>query len=371
MANFNVDVNATIADGSIANAKLADMNEATIKGRAAGAGSGDPQDLTASQARTALGLGTAATQDSAAFDAAGSAAAAQAAAIAASQPLDPDLTAIAGLSPSNDDVIQRKAGAWTNRTLAQLAADLAAISGVDLRTGATIAFDAPAIYNTPTSPSSGTVTLDLSGAVAGTEVVACFNHASEPSWPSGVSAVGLWNNSALNIVRFTYIDSSNIVAVIVSDATAGSTSNVWTPIRKTTATARSSTTVLAADPDLKLALLANQKVNTRWIIAFVTGATGDFKYRIVGPGTPALIRGVVCVTQTSGTAPANRVLTAYDTSDQAITAAAGFTGFIEIELYVENGATPGDLEFQWAQNTTDATNTTVSRGALLEYLFTP
>lgn len=127
MANFNVDVNATIADGSIANAKLADMNEATIKGRAAGAGSGDPQDLTASQARTALGLGTAATQDSTAFDAAGSAAAAQAAAIAASQPLDPDLTAIAGLSPSNDDVIQRKAGAWTNRTPAQLIADLGAL----------------------------------------------------------------------------------------------------------------------------------------------------------------------------------------------------------------------------------------------------
>lgn len=28
------------------------------------------------------------------------------------QPLDADLTAIAALSPSNDDVLQRKAGAW-------------------------------------------------------------------------------------------------------------------------------------------------------------------------------------------------------------------------------------------------------------------
>lgn len=42
------------------------------------------------------------------------------------QPLDTDLTAIAGLSPSNDDFIQRKSGAWTNRTMAQLAADLTA-----------------------------------------------------------------------------------------------------------------------------------------------------------------------------------------------------------------------------------------------------
>lgn len=44
--------------------------------------------------------------------------------LAGKQPLDQDLTSIAGLSPSNDDIIQRKAGAWTNRTIAQLLADL-------------------------------------------------------------------------------------------------------------------------------------------------------------------------------------------------------------------------------------------------------
>lgn len=52
----------------------------------------------AATTRTGLGLGTAALQPSTAFDPAGSAAAAQAAAIAASQPLDSDLTAIAALS---------------------------------------------------------------------------------------------------------------------------------------------------------------------------------------------------------------------------------------------------------------------------------
>jgi hypothetical protein len=40
------------------------------------------------------------------------------------QPLDADLTAIAALAPTNDDVIQRKAGAWVNRSLAQLSTDL-------------------------------------------------------------------------------------------------------------------------------------------------------------------------------------------------------------------------------------------------------
>jgi hypothetical protein len=38
---------------------------------------------------------------------------------------DPDLTTIAALSPSNDDIIQRKSGAWTNRTVAQYKSDLA------------------------------------------------------------------------------------------------------------------------------------------------------------------------------------------------------------------------------------------------------
>jgi hypothetical protein len=40
------------------------------------------------------------------------------------EPADADLSAIAGLSPSNDDLLQRKAGGWTNRTIAQVKSDL-------------------------------------------------------------------------------------------------------------------------------------------------------------------------------------------------------------------------------------------------------
>lgn len=48
----------TIANDSVTNARLADMAQATFKMRASGAGTGDPIDGTASQARTALGLAT-------------------------------------------------------------------------------------------------------------------------------------------------------------------------------------------------------------------------------------------------------------------------------------------------------------------------
>ncbi len=42
----------------------------------------------------------------------------------AKQPADGDLTDISVLDPSNDDILQRKSGEWTNRTPAQLKLDL-------------------------------------------------------------------------------------------------------------------------------------------------------------------------------------------------------------------------------------------------------
>jgi len=45
-------------------------------------------------------------------------------ALGAYQPLDSDLTDIAALTGANDDVMQKKAGHWVNRTIAQLITDL-------------------------------------------------------------------------------------------------------------------------------------------------------------------------------------------------------------------------------------------------------
>lgn len=45
-------------------------------------------------------------------------------AINGKQPLDSDLTTIAALTPSNNDLLQRKSGAWINRSVAQVKTDL-------------------------------------------------------------------------------------------------------------------------------------------------------------------------------------------------------------------------------------------------------
>lgn len=50
------------------------------------------------------------------------------------QALDSDLTAIAAIAPANDDVIQRKSGAWVNRTMAQVSSDLGLAGKVDKST---------------------------------------------------------------------------------------------------------------------------------------------------------------------------------------------------------------------------------------------
>lgn len=46
------------------------------------------------------------------------------------QAWDTDLDAVAGLTPSNDDIIQRKSGVWSNRTISQYKIDLA-INNID------------------------------------------------------------------------------------------------------------------------------------------------------------------------------------------------------------------------------------------------
>jgi len=54
MATYTQNISTALANDSVTNAKLANMAQGTIKGRAAAAGTGDPQDLTPDQASTIL-----------------------------------------------------------------------------------------------------------------------------------------------------------------------------------------------------------------------------------------------------------------------------------------------------------------------------
>ncbi len=90
------------------------------------------------------------------------------------QAYDADLDAIAALSPANDDIIQRKSGAWTIRTMAQLKADLG-LNNVDNTSNATER------AATATLENKTIVAPVLSGNITGT-----YNIGGSPTFPSSV-----------------------------------------------------------------------------------------------------------------------------------------------------------------------------------------
>lgn len=89
-------------DAGTTNAKLANMGDGTIKGRALAAGTGVPVDLTPAQVRTLAGLVIGTNVEA----------------------WDADLDTIAGLTATTDNFIQAKASAWSSRTPTQVTNDL-------------------------------------------------------------------------------------------------------------------------------------------------------------------------------------------------------------------------------------------------------
>lgn len=77
---------------------------------------------------------------------------AQQTALDGKQPLDTDLTTIAGLTATTDSILQAKSSAWTTRTPAQLKTDLAIVAG-DITSGTF------AIGRIPTGTTSSTVAI--------------------------------------------------------------------------------------------------------------------------------------------------------------------------------------------------------------------
>lgn len=84
------------------------------------------------------------------------------------------------------------------------------------RTGGVISFDQSVVYNSGATPSNDTISYDFVGAISNIEVKGYFNHATEPVWPANTSSIGSWSNGNLNEVRFTYINSTDIIVSINS-----------------------------------------------------------------------------------------------------------------------------------------------------------
>jgi hypothetical protein len=103
------------------------------------------------------------------------------------QPLDADLTAIAALTPTNDDVMQRKAGAWVNRSIAQLMTDLS-LSGTNTGDQTSVSGNAGTATALQTARNINGVAFD---GTANITVTAAAGTLSGATLASGVTASSL------------------------------------------------------------------------------------------------------------------------------------------------------------------------------------
>lgn len=143
---------------------------------------------------------------------------------------------------------------------------------------------------------------------------------------------------------------------------------LWTPVFKTTTETITADSTLSNDAVLLFAMLANTTYAFRGRVFFDTTNAADFKWRHSGPAAPTLVRikrSNVIPGGTSYTLIA--VDTAYSAADIALTGAGTTGGWVEFEGIIANGANAGDFNFQWAQNASDAGNTSVLAGSYLEY----
>lgn len=224
--------------------------------------------------------------------------AAHAAAIAASQPADGDLTAIAALSPSNDDFVQRKAGAWTNRTPAQVRTDLGVAAGAT--PGFLGAWDSGTAYVAGESVVYGDA---VYGAVAGSTNVAPVAVSNLISGTPAELTVSDGGDYEMGI-RFTVSRKLRLTHLVFYksslQANAPHTLKLWdtsvsttTPIVSTSSSGElTGTTGVVAAP-----CVADLVAGRTYIVTLTTGLGSDTGYvRTTGVSLPITVGSVTADT---------------------------------------------------------------------------
>lgn len=129
-----------------------------------------------------------------------------------------------------------------------------------------------------------------------------------------------------------------------------------------------SSTTLVTVPQFTIPLGANERVILRYNIQFSAGATGDLKYFVDAPASPTLFRQAALSVDPAGAVAGGAILTAESNTASVVSASAG-GGLLLLEVVVANGSTAGNVTFQFAQNASEAVNTTIRQGSYLEYRY--
>lgn len=193
----------------------------------------------------------------------------------------PDLQAIEVLTPSNDDILQRKAGAWANRTIAQLKTDLAYTIPVASDT----AYDATSWNANTDVPTKNAVRdkIEAMGGGASSPLLLTSNLAAEiPLTLRGhasqsVPLFTLENSGGTDGLTIT-LDGNNSPTYVAPMTHIFSDGNVYFQVQgntfSSTAPAGQFRTVVATKVGLEVKLAGSQAANA-FQITSSAGADGD------------------------------------------------------------------------------------------------
>jgi len=120
-----------------------------------------------------------------------------------------------------------------------------------------------------------------------------------------------------------------------------------------------------SDLSLQFRMEASTTYAVKGVIFFSTAATPDFKFTFSAPASPTLVR-FARHQAGGGDTPAEVVLDSAYPADAAIVG-GGAEGYLEFEGIIQNGVNAGNFIFQWSQNTSDGSSTTLRKGSRLEY----
>lgn len=191
--------------------------------------------------------------------------------LAAKQPLNSNLTTIAGLTPSTDSFIQAKAGAWSARTIAQVMADLGlpqttitgnAATATALQTGRTFSISADGTGTSSSFDGTANVTIPLTLSTVNSNIGSFGSSTSIPSFT--VNAKGLITAASGN-------------AVIAPASTLTGTT-LASNILNSSLTSVGTLSSLTVTAPIVGSLLGNASTSTALATGRTIGITGDLTY---------------------------------------------------------------------------------------------
>ncbi len=111
-------------------------------------------------------------------------------------------------------------------------------------------------------------------------------------------------------------------------------------------------------------IAANQRLKLKYWIKATVGATGGLRAQVVVPGSGQKFSATIRLNNT--VAPSSTIAAQQASAAFTNALANAGTHWIEIEVYVKNGATAGRVDLQMAQNTSDVLTLTILEGGSLD-----